>query len=142
MSAGRLRLYAAIQHSAHLLKKAADRELLAAADVTTAQAAVMAVISAQENTTQKMVASALGLNESAVTAMIRRLLSLGYVLRRDSKEDRRAKHLLLTSAGIDAMKRIESPFGAINQRMENAMGPAGVSDCAALHSKLIKEFAT
>lgn len=141
MTASRLRLYAGLQHAAHVLKKAADRELMRVAAVTTAQAAVMVVISGEARPTQKAVAQALGLNESAVTAMTKRLVALGYVGRDACPDDRRAKLLLLTEEGASALKRVEAPFSEINRRLDTALGPEGVGATADLLKKITVEFA-
>ena len=52
MNASKLRVYARLQRAAHLLSKAADRELLSVAGITTAQAAVLAVISENDERTR------------------------------------------------------------------------------------------
>ena len=93
------RLYWRLQLAAHYLQKRADRDLVKRAGITTAQSGVLAVIARGKNVTQKQVASALGLNESAVTAMVRRLLSLGYIDRKVSETDARARLLSLTQRG-------------------------------------------
>lgn len=141
MAASRLRLYANIQHSAHLLKKAADRELMTAAGVTTAQAAVMAVVAAEEQPTQKAVAEALGLNESAMTAMIKRLIALGYIDRQTCANDGRARQLSLTLGGVTALEHIGEPFARINRRLEKALGVDGIAVCAGYNKKIADEFA-
>lgn len=122
MTASSLRLYARLQSAAHALKKTADRALMDAAGVTTAQAAVLAVVDGAERPTQKTVADALGLNESAVTGMANRLTALGYLAREQDPDDRRARLLRLTTQGEKALKRIAAPFGRINGRLDDALG--------------------
>ena len=122
MTASSLRLYARLQGAAHALKKTADRALMDAAGVTTAQAAVLAVVDSAERPTQKTVADALGLNESAVTGMANRLTALGYLAREQDPDDRRARRLRLTTQGEKALKRIAEPFGRINGRLDDALG--------------------
>ena len=68
MSASKSRLYHRLQLAAHRLQKSADRAVLAAAEITTAQAAVLMLVAGGANS-QREVATQLGLNESAVTAM-------------------------------------------------------------------------
>lgn len=122
MTASSLRLYARLQSAAHALKKTADRALMDAAGVTTAQAAVLAVVAGAERPTQRTVADALGLNESAVTGMANRLIALGYLAREKDPDDRRAWLLRLTTQGEKALERIAEPFGRINARLDNALG--------------------
>ena len=73
MSASKHRVYHRLQLAAHRLQKAADRAVMAAAGITTAQAAVLSIVAADGPVTQLSVARKLGLNESAMTAMIARL---------------------------------------------------------------------
>ena len=81
MSARKLRLYHTLQLVAHALQKVADREIGNCVDLTTAQAAVLSVLASGEGDTQRHVARALAVNESAVVAMVNRLLRLGYLTR-------------------------------------------------------------
>lgn len=122
MTAASLRLYARLQSAAHKMKKAADRALIDAAGVTTAQAAVLAIVASAKKPTQKTIADTLGLNESAVTAMANRLIALNYLIREKDPDDRRAWRLALTPQGKTAMKRIKEPFSQINTQIEDALG--------------------
>ena len=145
MTAARLRLYARLQSAAHLVKKAADRALLDAAGVTTAQAAVLAVVAGEsakgaQGPTQKTVAASLGLNESAVTAMANRLIALGYLAREKDPQDRRAWRLALTADGEAAIERIKEPFGEINAEMEGALGAEDLETFAEGLSQLGEAF--
>ena len=145
MTAASLRLYSRLQSAAHLVRKAADKALLEAAGVTTAQAAVLAVVASESRSgaggpTQKTVAASLNLNESAVTAMANRLIALGYLARKKDEEDRRAWRLALTAEGKDAMGRIKAPFGEINAQIEDALGADNLDAFARGLSQLGKAF--
>lgn len=119
--ASKLRIYHRLQVVAHRLQKAADRVVLEAAGITTAQAAVLAVLAGAGPCTQRSVAERLGVNESAVTAMTTRLMALGFVERSRDPADARAWRLRLTSGGRTAMRRITGPFATINTRLERAL---------------------
>lgn len=145
MTAASLRLYARLQSAAHLVKKAADRALIDAAGVTAAQAAVLAVVASEETPaatgpTQKTVADALGLNESAMTAMVSRLTALDYLKREKDRRDRRAWRLSLTRRGRTAIARIREPFGEINAQIETALGADSLEGFAAGLSALSETF--
>ncbi len=118
MSASKSRLYHKLQIAAHRLQKVADRALLAEAEINTAQAAVLAVIGAQGSATQRDVAGQLGINESAMTPMVGRLLEMGLLKRVRDDDDVRAWRLLLSDNGRSALKRVEQPFRHINQKIE------------------------
>ncbi|WP_262695959.1 MarR family winged helix-turn-helix transcriptional regulator [Kordiimonas aquimaris] len=140
MDASTLKIYSRLQRSAHLLKKAADKELLAVADITTAQAAVLVVVAKQAGTTQRLVAHQLGLNESAVVAMVTRLMAIGYLERSRSVVDKRAWVLSLTKAGNEVLGRIAEPFASINARIEKAVGADALSSIAKALDSLDEEF--
>jgi DNA-binding MarR family transcriptional regulator len=129
MSASKSRLFHRLQLAAHRLQKSADRAVLAAADITVAQAAVLTLV-AGGAVTQREVATQLGLNESAVTAMARRLLSMGLIERVRDKADARAWHLRLTGDGRAALKRVEPPFKRINQTIESVLSPEEIAHFA------------
>ncbi len=133
-TAKKLHLYHRLQLAAHRVQKAADRALLSAADVTTAQAAVLAVLAAQGPATQREVARQLGLTESAITAMATRLLKLELLQREPHGSDNRAWRLSLSSAGRAAIKRIDKPFAHINDTFESVLARselATLADCLA-----------
>ena len=140
MAASDVRLYFRLQRAAHLMKKAADRALLEAAGLTTAQAAVLIVAGSVDRPTQRAVATALGLNESAVTAMAGRLIALDYLERTRCPADRRAWLLRPTETGRRALDRIAEPFGRINRRIDEALGADDVHALAAVLARLTKGF--
>lgn len=67
------RLYFLLQRAAHRLRTTADRRCLAAAGVTTAQLGALFAVRDEPGITQQRLARALGLRESAVTALVGRL---------------------------------------------------------------------
>lgn len=143
MSAQKSRLYHRLQIAAHRVQKAADRAVLDAADVTTAQAAVLAIIAAQAPITQRDIASQLGINESAVTAMTGRLQKMGLLKRLRDSADARAWRLELTAEGRATLKRLEKPFKRVNQTLEEALSVqeiAQLADCLARISDAFEEF--
>ncbi|KAF0184579.1 MAG: MarR family transcriptional regulator [Alphaproteobacteria bacterium] len=134
------RLYHRLQIAAHRAQKAADRAVLDAADITTAQAAVLAVVAANEPVAQRTVADQLGLNESAVTAMVARLMKLALLERERDEMDARAWRLSLSREGRHALRRIEKPFGGINEIMEAALSPEEIVQLAGILSRLAAAF--
>ena len=129
MSASKSRLYHRLQLAAHRLQKSADRAVLAAAEITTAQAAVLTLV-AGGAVSQREVATQLGLNESAVTAMARRLLGMGLLDRVRDEADARAWQLRLSDDGRTALKRMELPFKRINQTIETVLSPEEITHFA------------
>jgi DNA-binding MarR family transcriptional regulator len=131
MTAHSSRFYHALQIAAHRLQKQADQAVSAAAGISTAQSAVLAVIARSPGMRQNEVAHTLGLNESAVTAMITKLIGLGLVQRSRSTDDSRAWELSLTDEGTAALSAIETPFAKINALIDETLGD-DVDEFAAL----------
>jgi DNA-binding MarR family transcriptional regulator len=140
MNANKLRLYHRLQVAAHAVRKAADRVVLEAAGVTTAQAAVVTIVAAGENVTQRDVAGALRLNESAVTAMVARLLKLGLLERARSGADSRAWRLCLTNAGQAALRASRGSFAFINARIEGELSRQEIQQLADCLDRLSAAF--
>lgn len=120
--AGRERLYHLLQTAAHRLKTRADRDSQGVAGISAAQAAVMFVIQREGGATQRRVAEQLKLNESAVTAMVGRLMEAGFVDRAPSATDGRAWTVSLTPAGTTALETFRVSLDAMNAEITAALG--------------------
>jgi DNA-binding MarR family transcriptional regulator len=140
MNASKLRLYHRLQLTAHAMRKAADRVVLEAAGVTTAQAAVLTIVAAGETVTQRDVAGALRLNESAVTAMVARLIKLRLLERVRSGTDSRAWCLRLASAGQAALRISRGSFASINARIESELSQQDIKQLADYLDRLSAAF--
>ena len=125
MNASKHRFFSKLQRASHLMKKAADRGLLDVGGVTTAQAAV---------------ATALGLNESAVVAMVERLRKQGAIERTRSAEDKRIWVLSLTAEGRALLDQINGPFAEINERTDRAVGSSEIDLVVTALDRIIDEF--
>lgn len=141
MKASELRLYHRLQLAAHRLHKTADRLLLEAADVTAAQAAVLAIAARNTSVTQRDVAELLGQNESAVTAMVARLVALGLLKRTRSASDGRAWLLSLSEQGRAARRKAQTAFASVNARIEANLSAAEIKRLAKYLDRLTEGFA-
>ena len=141
MTANELRLYQRLQLAAHFMRKAADQRLIAQAELTAAQAGVLAVIASGEpSITQRDVARTLGLNESAMTAMTARLMRAGLVDREQSDADARAWRLFLTEPGRAAGQKAKAAFTGINQRIEDELSEEEMMRFVGTLDRLIDRF--
>lgn len=122
MSISDERIYHLLQLAAHRMRIYADEQCVAAAGVTTAQAAALHVIAGEPGITQRGVALALKQRESAMTAMVRRLCEAGLLERQESESDSRAWALFLTDQGKAALADMRGPLDQINQRLGAAIG--------------------
>lgn len=135
MSAHQHRLYHQVQLAAHELKKLADRAL-AHTGLTTAQVAVLAAVAEGSPLSQRAVAARLGVNESAVTAMSRRLVDLGLLAREHAEADARLRLLVLTPSGRAALTRARRSFAGVNAAADRALSAAEVATLADLLARL------
>jgi DNA-binding MarR family transcriptional regulator len=140
MNARKLRLYHRLQVAARTVQKAADRVIAEAAELTTAQAAVLTVVAASDHVTQRDVAATLHLNESAVTAMVGRLLRLGFLERVRSDVDPRAWRLRVSKAGHAVMAKSRSAFASINARIEAEFSHEEIKRLADFLDRLTAAF--
>src|SRR5262249_13058793 len=122
-------------------QKAADRVVLQASGVTTAQAAVLAVVAADRDATQRSVARQLGINESAITAMVARLMDMRLIERIRDDEDARAWRLRLTADGRTGLKKLEGPSRAVNARVEAALDAGELEQLADYLGRISEAFA-
>lgn len=121
MSARESRLYFRIQQVAGLLRQTADAELLEAAGITTAQAAILEVVAMKGGCTQKEAAVALNQREAAVTQMVARLQASELLTRRRSPQDRRQWRLALSEKGEAARQSAASAFAKTNERLDEVI---------------------
>jgi len=122
---------------AHRLKKSADNRLIESTNMTTAQSAVMTLIVANQPVNQRYLATTLAQNESAITAMVSRLVKLGYVSKTKSETDGRAWLLEATEQGEAVLKDSGRSFDQVNQMIDSAFqGESTASFTNALNSLL------
>ena len=134
------RIYSLLQQAAHSVKKAADRTLLKSTGLTTAQAAVLAVLVENSATTQRELSRQLHLNESAMTAMVARLLKLGYVTRTRSADDGRTWLIDLSPSGKKAVADTRGPFSEINSTLDRSIGSSQTAKLARQLRSVIDAF--
>lgn len=139
-SARGLRLYHRLQVASHRIKKRADRRLLERPGLTTAQVALLVVVEARGSLTQRAAAAELGLVESAVTALVGRLVDQGLLARRRDPEDARAWALRSTASGRRALERAGASFEEINRRIEEALTAAERAQLAGMLDRLSQAF--
>lgn len=141
MSASKRRIFHKLLLAAHRVGKEADAEVGSVSGLTVAQSAVLSVLENFDDVTQKKVARELGQNESAVTAMVNRLIRLGFVTRKRSPHDARAWQLHMTRKGKTALDRIKPPFSRINRRIDSVLSPDEVENLADYLQRLNDAFA-
>lgn len=122
------------------MQKLSDQALIASAGITTAQAAVLVIIAMGKEVSQRHVAEQLGLNESAITAMVSRLLALDLLSRERHPDDARAYRLKLTKQGEAALKKGEKAFAETNRRLDTVLSEEELAQLADYLSRASKAF--
>lgn len=139
-SARRARLYQKLQAASHCMQKTADRLVQEAGPLTTSQAAALSVVAGFASCNQRMIATQLGLNESAVTAMVTRLIRDGFLTRERSKTDARTWLLTLTSEGRTALQSVNGPFADINDRLESILSDDEINKLSDMLKRVADSF--
>ncbi len=140
MSASKTRIYFRLQRAAHRLKTEADAALMRDCGLTTAQAAVLNIISEGGPVTQKHVAETLSQRESAITAMAGRLVKSGLITKSRSEADSRAFELRITAAGANALQTTRTTFGAINGALDDKINAKDMDALADSLDKVLDLF--
>ena len=99
MSAKSHRLIYKLSLAQHQLMKSADLAFKEAS-VSTTQLGVLFFLRKNPGALLKDVSDALGVNASAITALIARMEDAGLVQRQPSSDDQRAIHLFATASGL------------------------------------------
>ena len=139
MTARNLRFYSRLQLAAHALKKNSDRQLLEVAGVTTAQMSALVIVASEKTATQTKLAAELGLNDSAITAMMRRLIDLKMVTRVRDDKDGRAWLLKLTETGAEAVKKTETIVDQTSAKVDELLGKKTIATVVAAMELIIND---
>ncbi|WP_084419599.1 MarR family winged helix-turn-helix transcriptional regulator [Henriciella litoralis] len=132
------RVYSRLQIAAQMLRKVTDRQLVEVAGITAAQLGVLNRIDAAHELNQTSLARDLRLNDSAITAMVKRLMTLGMIEKTRSQSDSRAWALKLTKNGETAIAKANSQTLSINARIEREFGTEGLKDFVAKLNRTIE----
>ncbi len=116
------RLFFLLQQAAHRLRVAADRRCLAAAGITTSQLGALFAVRDSAGLTQRELAARLGQRESAVTAMVTRLVDAGLIGKSAHPREHRAVILELTAAGAEALERVAPEIERFNGELHALLG--------------------
>lgn len=132
-----LRLFFLLQRAAHQVRTTADRRLLAVAGITTAQLGALFAVHDRPGLTQRELAHALGLRESAVTGLVGRLTTAGLLARRPHPSEHRAVVLELTDSGRDALRTARPEIDRCNAELRALLGEEGFTGTAGALGRLL-----
>ncbi|WP_214403261.1 MarR family winged helix-turn-helix transcriptional regulator [Pseudonocardia lacus] len=127
------RLYFLLQRAAHSLRLDADRRCLAAAGITTAQLGALFAVHDEPGLTQRELARALGLRESAVTGLVGRLVAAGLIRRQPHPSEHRAVVLELSERGEEVLRSARPEIDRFNAELHAVLGDDFAATAQALH---------
>lgn len=99
------RIFHLMQLAHRALFRAADQRLQASLGISAVQQGALFVIGKQEPCKPSAIAKALDMNKSAVTTLVARLETGGFIHRGADKQDGRAQRISLTPKGREAIQK-------------------------------------
>jgi len=101
----------------HRLRKSADSAFKEALGISMTQLGVLFVLEKNSGTMLKDLSEELGVNASAITALIDRMEEAGLVQRKPSSEDERAQLLFATAEGLRRAAAARPILARLNARL-------------------------
>jgi len=130
------RLYFLLQRAAHRLRTIADRRCLAVAGITTAQLGALLAVHDRPGITQQQLARTLGLRESAVTALVARLIAADLIIRDPHPHEHRAVALHLSEHGAATLRAVRPEIDRFNAELRAVLGDTAFTQTAIALNKL------
>lgn len=134
------RLFYLINTAQHRMFKHADVECEKRIGLSVTQSAALMFIAKNEGCLQKALSEATGLNQSAVTGLIGRMMKNGLVDRKVCPDDGRASRLYLSAKGQAKLPEIHPLIGELNDKLTDGMSAAEVDTVIKFLNKTIKDF--
>ena len=88
----------------------------------------------------KDVGDALGINASAITALIGRMEEAGLVRRQPSNDDQRAIHLFATTSGLARAAAARPALGRLNVRLTDGFSEREIATVARFLDAILERF--
>lgn len=111
------RFYYLLNVAQHALRRSAERACQEHLGITAVQLGALFVVSQSPECTQRELARALALKESAITGLVKRMVDSGLLIRKVSERDARARVLSLSTRGRALTKRARPLMTEMNQRL-------------------------
>ncbi len=111
------RLFFLINKAKHRMFKYAETHCEARLGTSVTQTAALMFIGKNEGCLQKDLAKTLGLNHSAVTGLVARMIKNDLIIRQTCDQDARASRLYLTELGLSKVPEIRPLIQEFNQKL-------------------------
>jgi DNA-binding MarR family transcriptional regulator len=140
MSAKPHRLIHKLSLAQHRLLKSADLAFKEAGGISTTQLAVLFFLRKNPGALLKDVSDALGVNASAITALIGRMENAGLVRRHPSSHDQRAIHLFATTSGLAKAAAARPILARMNARLTGDFSERDIATVVRFLDTIIERF--
>src|SRR5579863_8413109 len=114
---GRPHLFHLMSLAQHRLLKTTDTAFGEALGISATQLGVLFILERSPGALLKEVSEALGVNKSAITALIDRMEAAAFVRRQPSNDDGRAVHLFATETGLKKAAAARPILARLNARL-------------------------
>ena len=140
MSAKPHRLIYKLSLAQHRLLKSADMAFKEAGGISTTQLGVLFFLQKSPGALLKDVSGALGVNASAITALIGRMEDAGLVRRQTSSDDQRAIHLYATTSGLAKAAAARPALARLNARRTSDFTEREIATIARFLDTILERF--
>ncbi len=124
----------------HRLHKSTDAAFGDALGITTAQLGVLFILERGPGGLLKEVSDALGVNKSAITALIDRMEAAGLFRRQPSDEDGRAVQLFATAQGLAKAAAARPVLARLNARLTESFSEREMAVIARFLQSVLERF--
>jgi DNA-binding MarR family transcriptional regulator len=140
MSAKPPRLIYKLSLAQHRLMKSADLAFKDAGGISTTQLGVLFFLQKNPGALLKDVSDELGVNASAITALIARMEDAGLVRRQPSSDDQRAIHLFATAGGLAKAAAARPILARLNARLTDDFSEREIATVARFLDAILERF--
>jgi DNA-binding MarR family transcriptional regulator len=124
----------------HRLLKSADAAFGQAIGITATQLGVLFIIERSPGALLKEVSEELGINKSAITALVDRMETAGLVRRQPSQDDGRAVHLHATRSGLSKAAAARPILSSLNARLTEGFDEREIATVGRFLQSILQRF--
>jgi DNA-binding MarR family transcriptional regulator len=124
----------------HRLLKSADSAFGEALGISMTQLGVLFILEKRPGALPKEVSEALGINKSAISTLIDRMVDAGLVRRQPSDDDGRAVHLFATRAGIGKAVAARPILADFNARLTQNFNEQEIATVGRFLNSILERF--
>jgi DNA-binding MarR family transcriptional regulator len=136
----RPRFFHLMSMAQHRLLKAIDAAYKEALGISSTQLGVLFILEKKPGALLKEISEELGINASAITALIGRMEDARLVRRQDSAEDGRAVHLFATAEGLAKATAARPILGRLNARLTQGFSERDVATVGRFLNAILERF--